>query len=107
MENKPPGLTDKFRHMIIERADGNLENAFRIFQTIKVTDFPVMPDFPMSHGILADAKTALFYIDHDWDDDEWCGRFLADVIRVLEVIQAVDFPEPRVSKGEWIAVEFG
>jgi len=77
-------LIDKFRRITTERGDGNLEAAFRIFETIKISDFPAMPNFPMSHGILSDAEGALFFIDHDWDDEEWCSKFLADVIRALE-----------------------
>jgi len=84
MEKDVDALIVKFRRITTERADGNLEHAFTLFNTIKVSDFPAMPEFPMSHGVLSDWEGALFFIDHDWDDKEWCSKFLADVIRVLQ-----------------------
>jgi hypothetical protein len=75
---------NKFRLIAAARAEGDVAEARTLFDTIGADDFPVMREFPMRHGILADAKTALYFIDHDWDDDEWCGYFITDVIRALE-----------------------
>jgi hypothetical protein len=77
-------LIDKFRRIGAARATGDMRGARKLFRTIKVSDFPVMPRFQTSRGILANAETALFFIDLDWRDEEWCPRFISDVISALE-----------------------
>ena len=71
-----------------------MRRARRLFRTIKVSNFPPMPEFPMSHGVMSDPKGALFFIDHDWDDHggndpDWCSLFIGDVIRALEQVRAL------------------
>jgi hypothetical protein len=61
-------LIKKFQRIGAARSKGDMRRARRLFRTIKVTDFPPMPEFPMSHGVMSDPKGALFFIDHDWDD---------------------------------------
>lgn len=87
MKNDVYELIDHFQQILVERENRNFAKAYARFKQIKVSDFPVMPDFPMSHGILSDPKGALFFVDHDWSDDEWCNLFLRDVIRALKKAQ--------------------
>jgi hypothetical protein len=68
-------LIEKFQRIAAARTRGNMRAARTLFKTIKVGDFPVMPRFPTSGGTLANAETALFFIDLDWRDEEWCPRF--------------------------------
>jgi hypothetical protein len=83
-------LIDKFRRIGAARAKGDMRGARKLFRTIKVSDFPVMPRFQTSRGTLANAETALFFIDLDWRDEEWCSRFISDVISALERIRHDD-----------------
>jgi hypothetical protein len=80
-------LIDKFRRIGAARAKGDRRGARKLFRTIKVSDFPPMAAFSMSHGLLCEPKDALFFIDHDWDDHgggDWCNCFISDVIGALE-----------------------
>jgi hypothetical protein len=86
MTDDPSALIEKFRRIGTARSKGDMRAALRLFKTIKVSDFPPMAAFPMSHGVLCEPKDALFFIDHDWDDHgggEWCNRFISDVIAAL------------------------
>jgi hypothetical protein len=82
-------LIDKFRKILVARMRGQTEQARTLFNGINIEDFPIIPEFRMSHGLNGDAETALFFIDHDWDDHggndpNWCNLFIADVIEALE-----------------------
>src|SRR5229473_3697223 len=79
-------LIDKFRRIGAARTKGDTRGARKLFRTIKVSDFPPMAAFPMSHGVLCEPKDALFFIDHDWDGHgggDWCNCFISDVIGAL------------------------
>jgi hypothetical protein len=79
-------LIDKFRRIGAARAKGDMRGARKLFRTIKVSDFPPMAAFSMSHGLLCEPNDALFFIDHDWDNHgggDWCNCFISDVIGAL------------------------
>src|SRR5579862_1526676 len=81
-------LIKLLRDILRQRAQGSKTQARLLFDQITVGDFPVMPNFPMSHGLSCDPEGALFYIDHDWDDHggdnpNWCNLFIQDVINAL------------------------
>jgi hypothetical protein len=80
----PSALIDKFQRIATARTRGDMRAARTLFKTIKVGDFPVMPGFPTSRGTLANPETALYFIDLDCRDEEWCPRFISDVISALE-----------------------
>lgn len=85
-------LIEKFQRIAAARVKKDMRGARRLFRTIKISDFPPMPEFPMSHGVMSDPKGALFFIDHDWDDHggdgtDWCSLFIGDVIRALEQVR--------------------
>jgi hypothetical protein len=93
MSHSSGDLIDKFRRIAAARAQKDLRRARRLFKTIKVSDFPPMPEFPMSHGVMCDPEGALYFIDHDWeghggDDSDWCALFIDDVVRALEQVHA-------------------
>jgi hypothetical protein len=86
MTDDPGALIEKFRRIGAARAKGDMRSARKLFRTIKVSDFPPMAAFSMSHGVLCEPKDALFFIDHDWDDHgggDWCNCFISDVIDAL------------------------
>jgi hypothetical protein len=80
-------LIDKFRLIAALRTRGHKVAARALFDDITVNDFPIMPEFRMSHGIKAAVGRVLFYIDLDWDnygdDPKRCDLLIVDVIEAL------------------------
>lgn len=62
--------------------------AYKQFSKLSKEDFPTGLEIKMSHGIRGDVDNWLYFTDHDWGDDEWCIKFLNDMISSLEEIKS-------------------